>query len=90
MGNKLELVIINAASKTLELYSKFSQFSNEEIIKKVISQLDLSKLSKDSKLVAIPTISLALKLKKLNKNLTDKQIIQKVLGEKNNLILNTL
>jgi len=85
-----ELIIINAASKTLEIFEKNIDLTDEELIKKVLSKLDLTKASKDSKLVAIPTINLTLKIKTVNKKLTNKQIIQKVLNEKNNLILNTL
>ena len=71
-----EIAMVNAASYALEYQDKNPGADIEEIIRKVMSNLDVLRTDKNLKIFGIAAASEALKLKKENKNKTNKQILQ--------------
>ena len=71
-----EIAMINSASYALEYQDKNPGADIEEIIRKVMGNLDVLRTNKNLKIFGIAAASEALKLKKENKNKTNKQILQ--------------
>ena len=71
-----EIAMVNAASYALEYQDKNPGAEIEEIIRRVINNLDALRTEKNLKVFGIAAASEILKLKKENKNKTNKQILQ--------------
>lgn len=71
-----EIAMINAASYALNYQDKNSEADIEEIIQKVIENLDALGTKIELKIFGIAAASEILKLKKENKHKTDKQLLQ--------------
>lgn len=71
-----EIVMVNAASYALDYQDKNPVADVEEIIQKVIENLDALGTKIDFKIFGIAAANEALKLKKENKHKTNKQILQ--------------
>ncbi len=71
-----EIAMINAASYALDYQDKNTDADAEEIIQKVIENLDNLETKKNLKIFGIAAASEILKLKKENKHKTDKQLLQ--------------
>ena len=71
-----EIAMINAASYALEYRDKNPEADIEEIIRRVMENLDALRTNKNIKIFGMAAASEALKLKKENKNKTNKQILQ--------------
>lgn len=71
-----EVAMVNAASYALEYQDKNPGAEIEEIIRKVIENLDALRTEKNIKVFGIAAASEILKLKKENKHKTNKQILQ--------------
>ena len=71
-----EIAMVNAASYALEYQDKNPGADIEEIIRKVIENLDDLRTEKNIKVFGIAAASEILKLKKENKHKTNKQILQ--------------
>ncbi|MEK6824061.1 MAG: hypothetical protein AABY06_03430 [Nanoarchaeota archaeon] len=71
-----EIAMVNAASYALEYRDKNPGADIEEIIRKVIENLDDLRTEKSIKVFGIAAVSEILKLKKENKHKTNKQILQ--------------
>lgn len=71
-----EIAMVNAASYALEYQDKNPEADIEEIIRRVIQNLDALRTEKSLKVFGIAAASEILKLKKENKHKTNKQILQ--------------
>lgn len=71
-----EIAMVNAASYALEYQDKNPRAEIEEIIQRVIQNLDTLRTEKNIKVFGIAAASEILKLKKENKHKTNKQILQ--------------
>jgi len=71
-----EIAMVNAASYALEYQDKNPGADIEEIIRKVMGNLDVLKTKNNLKIFGMAAASEALKLKKENKHKTNKQILQ--------------
>ena len=71
-----EIAMVNAASYALEYQDKNPGAEIEEIIRRVIQNLDALRTEKNLKIFGIAAASEALKLRKENKDKTNKQILQ--------------
>lgn len=71
-----EIAMINAANYALEYQDKNPGADIEEIIKKVIENLDALETKRNLKIFGIAAANEALKLKKENKHKTNRQILQ--------------
>ena len=71
-----EIAMVNAASYALEYQDKNPGADAEEIIQRVIENIDNLGIKKDIKIFWIAAASEILKLKKENKHKTNKQILQ--------------
>jgi len=71
-----EIAMINSASYALEYQDKNPGAEIEEIIRGVMNNLDALKTKNNIKVFGMAAASEALKLKKENKNKTNKQILQ--------------
>ena len=71
-----EIAMINSASYALEYQDKNPGADIEEIIRRVMENLDALRTNKNIKIFGMAAASEALKLKKENKNKTNKQILQ--------------
>ena len=71
-----EIAMVNAASYALDYQDKNSEADVDEIIQKVIENLDNLGTKKELKIFGIAAASEILKLKKENKHKTNKQILQ--------------
>lgn len=71
-----EIAMINAASYALNYQDKNPTADTDEIIQKVIENLDVFDAKKELKILGIAAASEILKLKKENKHKTDKQLLQ--------------
>ncbi|MEK6817177.1 MAG: hypothetical protein AABX80_00070, partial [Nanoarchaeota archaeon] len=71
-----EIAMVNAASYALEYQDKNPGADVEEIIKRVIQNLDSLRTEKNIKVFGIAAASEILKVKKENKHKTNKQILQ--------------
>ena len=71
-----EIAMINAASYALEYQDKNPEADIEEIIRRVMNNLDVLGTKNNLKIFGMAAASEALKLKKENKNKTNKQILQ--------------
>ena len=71
-----EIAMINSASYALEYQDKNPGAEIEEIIRRVIQNLDALRTEKNLKIFGIAAASEALKLRKENKDKTNKQILQ--------------
>lgn len=73
MIEDIEIAIVSAASKALELLNKDPYVSFEEIIQNVMRSIDANS---DIKIKAIAAVNDIVKMRRQFKNLSDKQIIQ--------------
>lgn len=73
MIDDIEVAIVSAASKALQLLNKDPYMSFEEIIQNVMRSIDASS---DIKIKAIAAVNDIVKMRRQFKNLSDKQIIQ--------------
>ncbi len=71
-----EIAMVSAASYALEYQDKNPRAEIEEIIRGVMNNLDALKTKNNIKVFGMAAASEALKLKKENKNKTNKQILQ--------------
>ena len=71
-----EIAMVSAASYALEYQDKNPGAEIEEIIRGVMNNLDALKTKNNIKVFGMAAASEALKLKKENKNKTNKQILQ--------------
>ncbi len=71
-----EIAMVSAASYALDYQDKNPEADAEEIIQKVIENLDKVGIKKNLKIFGIAAASESLKLKKENKHKTNKQILQ--------------
>jgi len=71
-----EIAIVSAASYALDYQDKNPGVDVDEIIQKVIENLDVLETKIDLKILGIAAANEALKLKKENKHKTNKQILQ--------------
>ena len=71
-----EIAMINAASYALEYQDKNPEADIEEIIRRVMNNLDALGTKNNLKIFGMAAASEALKLKKENKHKTNKQILQ--------------
>ena len=71
-----EIAMINSASYALEYQDKNPGADTEEIIQKVIENLEIIGTKRELKIFGMAAASEALKLKKENKHKTNKQILQ--------------
>ena len=71
-----EIAMINSASYALEYQDKNPGADTEEIIQKVIENLEMIGTKRELKIFGMAAASEALKLKKENKHKTNKQILQ--------------
>ena len=71
-----EIAMINSASYALEYQDKNPGADIEEIIRRVMENLDALRTIKNIKIFGMAAASEALKLKKENKHKTNKQILQ--------------
>ena len=72
-----EVAIVSSSSKALEVLDITPNVSVEDLIKKLVPVIEVKE---EYKLVVIASINESYKLKKKEKNLSKKQIIQKVLS----------
>lgn len=73
-----EVAIVNASSRTLELLRRHPNITPEEIIKKVMKHVNAEQ---ESKISAISAVTNTIKLKKIEKDLADKKIIQLIVND---------
>lgn len=77
-----EIVIVNAATKALDLYSKDPYIETEKVIKEVVQGINTDN---ELKIIAVAAIDAVLKMKRKNPALPNKKIIQRFLDEKSYL-----
>jgi len=73
MKKDAEFLMVNAATKALEYKTKNPMALEEEIIRYIMNTLQVNP---DMKIVGLASATEVLKLKKMSKNSTDKEIMQ--------------
>ena len=81
-----EIAMINAASYALEYQDKNPEADIEEIIRRVMNNLDVLGTKNNLKIFGMAAASEALKLKKENKHKTNKQILQMFVSNTKNFV----
>jgi len=81
-----EIAMINAASYALEYQDKNPEADIEEIIRRVMNNLDALGTKNNLKIFGMAAASEALKLKKENKHKTNKQILQMFVNKSKNFL----
>lgn len=71
-----EIAMVNAANYALQYQDQNPEADVDEIIRRVIQNLEVLRTEKNLKVFGIAAASEILKLKKENKNKTNKQILQ--------------
>ena len=73
-----EIAIVSAVSKALQLINKNRDITSEEIIQEVMSSIGASSTAM---IPAIASVNNAIKLKRHDKNMTDRQITQQAVTD---------
>ena len=73
MKKDVEFLMVNAATKALEYKTKNPMALEDEIIRYVINNLGVKP---DMKIIGLASANEVLKIKKMSKNSTDKEIMQ--------------
>lgn len=78
-----KILMINSATKALSLRKKNPEAIPEEIIKHLMNKIEADE---SSKVLAIAAVNEALKMRNVEKKLTDKQIVQKIMDNSDEII----
>jgi hypothetical protein len=81
MEKEIEVAAVNSASLALKINKKAPHLELEDIIKKVLPFVSADELSQDAKIAAIAAVNGVVKLRRSNKILSDREIIERVLKE---------
>lgn len=73
-----EIAIVGAVSKALQLINKNPNISSEEVIQEVMSSIDAKA---NAKIYAIASVNNAIKLKRHDSSMTDRQITQQAVSD---------
>lgn len=73
MEKGVEFLMVNAATKALDYKNKNPEVLEEEIIKYVLDALDVKP---DLKIIGVASANEALRIQKMSKNLTNKEVMQ--------------
>jgi len=73
-----EIAIVSAVSKALQLINQNPTISPEEVIQEVMSSVDARSAAK---IPAIASVNNAIKLKRYDKTMTDRQITQQAVSD---------
>lgn len=79
-----EIAIVGAVSKALQLMNKNPNISSEEVIQEVMSSLDAKS---SAKIYAIASVNNAIKLKRHDTSMTDRQITQQAVSDYKKFLL---
>ncbi|MEM4358191.1 MAG: hypothetical protein QW244_02465 [Candidatus Pacearchaeota archaeon] len=80
-SEKIKMIIVNAASKTLNYCKEHPAVSEEKVLEAILDQLDLKV---DVKRIAVAAIVRTLKYR--NEKMGDKEIMQRLLSESEEII----
>jgi len=81
MEKEIELAIVSASNMALKINKKAPHLQVEDIIKKVIPFVSADKISQESKIAAIAGVNGVIKLRRSNKILSDREVIERTLKE---------
>ena len=73
-----EIAIVGAVSKALQLMNKNPNISSEEIIQEVMSSIQAKSTAK---IYAVASVNNAIKLRRHDKGMTDRQITQQAVSD---------
>lgn len=81
-----ELAVVNAASRALKIHKKAPNLPVEDIIKKIMPFLAADEMTEKAKIAAIAAVNGVIKLRRQDKTLAERQIIEKFVKENRGLI----
>jgi len=83
---EIEIAVANAVDRALKINKKAPHLEVSEIIKKILPFLNADEMNQESKIAAIAAVNGVIKLRRSNKILGDREIIERILKElKSNL-----
>jgi hypothetical protein len=81
MIKEIEIAIVNSANRALKIMKKAPHLQVEEIIKKLLPFFEAEGMSEEAKIAAVAAINGVINLRRVHRELGDREIIERFMRE---------